>query len=332
MSNSERPKGSPPNRFAFSSDAFPSHLDNRERARLWQEMGEELYGSLAVSYADDLPFSASVSFARFGDVEMGEFGGTLTEMARSRKNILTDGRDEFFLGTTFGTNGILCRQNGKEATVDPNASVLLSTTEIALAQAQPGTTWHSVVIPREKLSELVRHPDDLLAKAIDPDLPSARLLQRYLAILQEPQGFEDEPALSEHIGQTLTDLVALMLGANREAAELAKTRGRRSARLEAILASIKSRCRDPGFSETALAQDLGLSPRYIRDLLFETGTTFSERVLELRLQHAKSMLSDRRCNSLKIGDIAYGCGFNEVSYFNRCFRRRFGAAPSHFRR
>jgi len=30
-------------------------------------------------------------------------------------------------------------------------------------------------------------------------------------------------------------------------------------------------------------------------------------------------------------DIAYSCAFNDLSYFNRCFRRRFGAAPSQFR-
>jgi hypothetical protein len=33
----------------------------------------------------------------------------------------------------------------------------------------------------------------------------------------------------------------------------------------------------------------------------------------------------------KIVDIAYDCGFGDVSHFNRRFRRRFGAAPSKFR-
>jgi AraC-like DNA-binding protein len=34
---------------------------------------------------------------------------------------------------------------------------------------------------------------------------------------------------------------------------------------------------------------------------------------------------------MKVSDIAYACGFSEISYFNRCFRRRFGAAPSQYR-
>ena len=43
------------------------------------------------------------------------------------------------------------------------------------------------------------------------------------------------------------------------------------------------------------------------------------------------MLADRRNDRLKVSEIALACGFNEVSYFNRCFRRRFGATPSEFR-
>jgi AraC-like DNA-binding protein len=27
----------------------------------------------------------------------------------------------------------------------------------------------------------------------------------------------------------------------------------------------------------------------------------------------------------RISDIAFDCGFNDLSYFNRCFRRRFDA-------
>jgi len=129
----------------------------------------------------------------------------------------------------------------------------------------------------------------------------------------------------------LADLLALTLGTHRDAAEIAKARGVRAARLGLVLAEIKSNYADPSFSEGQLAAKLGLSPRYIRDLLHDTGATFSERVLELRLQKARAMLADRAHDGLKIGDLAYACGFNEVPYFNRCFRRRFGASPTQFR-
>ena len=43
------------------------------------------------------------------------------------------------------------------------------------------------------------------------------------------------------------------------------------------------------------------------------------------------MLADRCHDGMKVSDIALACGFNEVSYFNRCFRRRFGASPTQYR-
>jgi AraC-like DNA-binding protein len=43
------------------------------------------------------------------------------------------------------------------------------------------------------------------------------------------------------------------------------------------------------------------------------------------------MLADPRNDRLKIIDVAYACGFNEVSYFNRSFRRQFGASPTALR-
>ena len=43
------------------------------------------------------------------------------------------------------------------------------------------------------------------------------------------------------------------------------------------------------------------------------------------------MLASPRYDGLKVSDIAYACGFNEVSYFSRCFRHRFGASPVQYR-
>jgi len=80
-----------------------------------------------------------------------------------------------------------------------------------------------------------------------------------------------------------------------------------------------------------VARKLRLSPRYVNNLLQETESSFAERVLELRLQKVRAMLGDRRHDGLLVSDIAYDCGFGDVSYFNRCFRRRFGASPRQFR-
>lgn len=44
------------------------------------------------------------------------------------------------------------------------------------------------------------------------------------------------------------------------------------------------------------------------------------------------MLSDARFADRGISAVAYDVGFSDLSYFNRVFRRRFGATPSDVRR
>jgi AraC-like DNA-binding protein len=67
-------------------------------------------------------------------------------------------------------------------------------------------------------------------------------------------------------------------------------------------------------------------------MLFEAeGVTFSEFVLSRRLTRAHRMLSDSRHAHLTISALAFECGFGDLSYFNRVFRRLYGATPSDVR-
>ena len=156
-------------------------------------------------------------------------------------------------------------------------------------------------------------------------------LYRYVDLLLSKGPFDAEGPLAGHIDTTMIDLLALALNAEGDGAELARVRGLKSARAQAIIAEIRARYFEPAFSVRDVARKLRLSPRYVQNLLGETGKSFVERVLELRLQRARSMLADRRRDRMRIGDIADACGFNEVSYFNRSFRRRFGASPREYR-
>lgn len=58
------------------------------------------------------------------------------------------------------------------------------------------------------------------------------------------------------------------------------------------------------------------------------GIGFNEYCMELRLKKAEMLLS--RGND-KIINIAFDCGFNNVSYFNRTFRKKYGISPTQYR-
>jgi AraC-like DNA-binding protein len=88
---------------------------------------------------------------------------------------------------------------------------------------------------------------------------------------------------------------------------------------------------DPKLTAPAVAARLGITPRYLRKLLEETGKSFSEHLLDKRLERAAQLLRDPRQHEARIAAIAYASGFNDLSYFNRVFRRRYGLTPSGMR-
>ncbi len=77
-----------------------------------------------------------------------------------------------------------------------------------------------------------------------------------------------------------------------------------------------------------VANQLGMSGRTLQRRLTGAGTTFQERVDEVRRQYAAYYLADDR---LPIAEIAFLLGFSEPSNFHRAFRRWTGMTPAAYR-
>lgn len=59
-----------------------------------------------------------------------------------------------------------------------------------------------------------------------------------------------------------------------------------------------------------------------------TGLTFVESLNNIRLGHASRLLIDTTMN---IAEISFKCGFNNLSYFNRVFKKKYACTPRQFR-
>lgn len=81
----------------------------------------------------------------------------------------------------------------------------------------------------------------------------------------------------------------------------------------------------------AVAARHKVTPRYVQRLFEEAGATYTEYVLGQRLARAHRLLTDARQAERTLTAIAFEVGFSDLSYFNRAFRRRFGATPSDVR-
>lgn len=67
---------------------------------------------------------------------------------------------------------------------------------------------------------------------------------------------------------------------------------------------------------------------FSRFFKLHTGRTVSDYIIDIRLGFAARMLVD---TSKTIADICYLCGYNNLSNFNRVFKRKKGCSPTEFR-
>lgn len=78
-----------------------------------------------------------------------------------------------------------------------------------------------------------------------------------------------------------------------------------------------------------LAELAGMTPTaFSRFFKTRTGTTLSEYITNIRIGHAARKLVD---TTMTIAEICYECGFNNISNFNRLFKKKKGCSPKTFR-
>ncbi len=307
----------------FSTDALPE----RERATMLRDF----YGPILTRLDLDPVPGGPIRFNAQARAVPGLAVSTVTFSAiRARRTpkLISDGNDDCMF-TTVRAPGNRVIYRGRDMTPPEGAWTLLSAADpFACTTASGIAHGLTVSVPRKVMSAMVPRLEDQFGKLI-LDSPTLRLLTTYLGLLQQG-GALAGGGLRRLVLTHVHDLLALTLRASRDAAEIARGRDLRAARLHAIKADILNSLGAQDLNLAALAARHGVTPRYVQLLFEDNGQTFSQFVLHERLTWVERMLRDPQ-QTRPIGAIALDAGFGDLSHFNRAFRRRYGETPSDVR-
>jgi len=255
--------------------------------------------------------------------------GRALAMERTKALIAADGKVGFALSIVrHGAAQIV--QQGRTVEIGSGAATLTTGAEPVSLNFAADVDALTIMPSRAPLAALVPDLDDRVARSIPADGDALRLLAGYADMVhRHPPG---TPALQQMVAAHLFDLTALAIGASGDAAVLAQGRGARAARLAALKRDIGEMLTEPGLSIGALAARHRISPRYVAALFADEHTSFSDFVRGQRLERAYRLLVNPLHARRSISELAYACGFNDLSYFNRCFRARYGTPPGALRR
>lgn len=300
----------------------------RERPAIYREFFGRSIISVDVELLGDMPFEVDVALQSLPGLQLlsGQVHGSRN---RRTRELLADGKGDFSLMVNLGGPYVVS-QGDKELDLADGEATLVSTGDpCSFTHLPPGDVL-VLRVPRERIAPLVAGVEDCCLRLIRRDTPALRLLTDYVDMAWDRRTTASA-ALQHLFVSHVHDLMAVAIGATRDAAHAAQGRGLRAARLLAIKRDIAERLGEADLSVAALARRHGCTPRFVQRLFETEGTTFTEYVLAQRLTRAHRWLGDPRRAREKVSAVAYDCGFGDVSYFNRVFRRHFGAAPSDVR-
>jgi AraC-like DNA-binding protein len=309
-----------PGRFTFTTDALPE----RDRFPAFCEgMFRHVVGADIVRLGAE-SFRGSIDARRAGGVLILDIATTSADLIRGT-GYTADGNDDIVV-QMWRQGRASATQGPCEQAIGASDGLVIDNARAARIRVEDPCRFWGLAIPRGRIPDAGGNMDRRGEIGLPPS-SALGLLCGYLegTLAQDFAG----DAAAELFGNHLIDLVAVALGRGGDAGELAAQGGVPAARLAAILRAITDQSADPQLNAAAVAAQIGITPRYVHLLLEQSGRSFTQHLLQTRLEKAAELLAADA--GRRVGDIAIAAGFTDLSHFNRSFRRRFGDTPSGLR-
>ena len=305
----------------FSTDEIP------EEERI--ELAEACYSAVSpvtIKPLNQTTFEAHGRFNFLPDVSIAAVKRSAVKVEKSRSQARNDAENIALYINTAGQTEITMEGMG---TVSYGPGCAFLTPTDCAGTALPSHQGIDIVLPRRRLEGAILNLDRKLKQAL-PDTPALGLLTHYAYSLTREE--RELPAELETMSSThLTDLFVNLLGGTPDARHLADQRGVRSARLGSIKQYIQHNLTQPQLNAGLVAKQHQISERYLRALFADEHCRFSDYVLDQRLERAYQFLTDTRLSHITISAIALDSGFEDLSWFNRAFKRKYQCTLSEAR-
>jgi AraC-like DNA-binding protein len=308
----------------FSTD----DIAPRHRLAVWREALFQTEFNVDIEPVRDAPFRGRATVRKLPGLRLLSGTSSPATYRRNHKRVI---HDDVVLSFGREVKHVSAQANGREAMIEAGDAFLLPCGGCASIQVPHEGEFTSLRLPRAALASNVINLHDAYCRRIPRETPALILLKRYLALLEWETEALADPTLQHSAVTHIYDLLAKTLGATRDAAVLADRRGVRAARLELIKDDIARHLTEACLSVHTVAARHNVSPRCVQRMFDDNGSTFTEYVMEQRLERAHRLLTDPKLSDRTLTAIAFASGFNDLSHFQRRFRRRYNATPSDVR-
>jgi len=212
---------------------------------------------------------------------------------------------------------------GTTTTLGPNSLLLFSGTEEFIYRKSEGADALYLLVPKAFLDRRFSRIEGFCGQ-LNPPEGIRHLLIGTIRALHGGAGGMDPEEFGVAV-QMATNLIYMTIEKSADFSE--SVTPVRAANLAKVKRIIKGRCLDSGLTLAAIADESGLSLRYLHYLFRDEGCTVGEYLMQKRLENAYRLLAIGAPTVTRVTDVCFASGFSNLSHFSAAFRRTYSCTP-----
>ena len=269
--------------------------------------------------ADDFPARCSVS--ELGAATVSTVSAPNQFWERTREHVRRSPRHEFLFTQLLSGRGVL-RQDGQELVMQPGTMSIYNVNRPFTYEL--GGEILFVKLPHRCLMDRLGQQPRVCATALGAGTALADWTSDVVGKAAQLEDLSTAQT-AELVGSSVLSAITALLGTASSGEKAACNLAASSQQLEHICTYIRSRLADSRLSLASIARAHDISERSLNRLFAGIGTTPMRWVLQQRL--ALSYRALREGQGTRVTDVAFTCGFNDLSHFSRVFKKAYQLTP-----
>lgn len=309
---------------SVTTDTLPAH----ERAEFWADLVSRHVTPIRIEPAGKHPLHGEIQARVVGALGVARVSGIGVQASHTRAHIARADGHVYGACVHLAGEARITRRS-ETITLQPgDVFITDSRHEFTLDLERP---WRHllVTLPTHCLDRRVTRPDSL-AGAVLRACPLASLWATHLAT-GFALGEELSPAAAALFARHSVDLLTQIVDESCSHG-LTPTTATRAATFATACQVIAIKFGEPDLTPADIARDIGVSSRTLARIFAEHNETVMRRVFDERVRQAARLLAAPAAAHRSVTDIAFTCGFNDLSHFGRAFASRMQMTPSQWRR
>ena len=299
--------------------------------KYWQAAISKVFIELDMQYedCDDKNTIGDIISRKLGPLQLNRTTSIMPHCAFRTEPLISRSHQDCYWLCLIRSGNTSIIQNGHKAEMSKGDLVLIDSTRPYILDIDRDFDGLWIGTPRSLLEPCRLSINQNLGHKISNEEGMASIASRMLEAVSNQFSILND-CEGRVIANCLVDFLGTIYG-NANPAKYDVPTSHRLSLLHRIEEYIDEHIYDNNLSPDIIAREQDISVRYLNRLFESAGISVTRWIWMQRLEKCRRKLDNPVEAHLSISEIAYSCGFKNISHFNRVFKNYFGCSPRTYR-